>query len=201
MTKNFLTTTQVIILLNLLCQLIWTAHFTFAKLFLLLRDYIDLLIISVGAMNTLTGLFIGIYLIKKHFKFSFFTLVLNAVAYLFLLYFWYQFISHKIQLERYQIVYFIYLSLMLLFGLSLLLSSSRHRKWLKRAGFLIIINCALNIAFEFVSIDDPNSVALFIYQLFAFLGIAEYFFWLLNLREEIKALPKDSEALIDVPYV
>ncbi len=199
MSKNIIKTTQFFIFLNLLSQLFWVVHLNFPKIIRLNLEQLKLLITVIVIIYIASGIFLGIYLFKKHYRLQLITLIVHGTYYIFILYYWYQLILSKIKFENYKMAYYGLLVTSFLFGLSLLFSETRNKTWIKRSGFVILTICMIDFSFELFPESEDNTVLQFVKQGAGFIGGIVSVFWMLNFQEEIKSLPHESNSLIDTP--
>jgi hypothetical protein len=168
---------------------------------LFMFDLLELkyLIIIVAVVYAVSANFIGIYLFTKGFKISFYALILHGVYYMFILFYWYQLLLGKVNLDSYMLAYYILTTVSLVLGLSLLFSKVRKRIWIKRAGIVILVISSIHITSELFPELMKKPMLQLVRDIGSFLASFGSIFWILNFQDEIKALPHESDNLVDAP--
>lgn len=199
MSKTFLKTSQLFIVLNFLTQLFWILHFNFPKTIRLTFEQLEILIITVGIIYLVSGVFVGIYLFKNRYKVSFYILILKSLYYLFTLFYWYQLILFKINLDSYKTAYYGLLVVSLSFGLSLIVSKAKKKYWMKIIGIIITCICLMRIIIELIPQTEDKPTVEILQRIIDFAGSVISICWFLNFQQEIKTLPNENDSLIDIP--
>ncbi|NOQ72794.1 MAG: hypothetical protein GQ574_12360 [Crocinitomix sp.] len=199
MTKQFLKTAQVFVLLNLLIQLVWIIRINFPQIIPFYLVPIELELITVVIVNSASMIFIGIYLFKKGFKLALYSSILEGVYYACLLAYWYSLILFKTNLDDYITAYYGLLCVSLFYGLILVFSHARTNVWLKWTGIILIAVSVVNLAFEFLAVSNDRSFLNIVKQISDFVGLFTFILMLLNFKKEIKLLPVENDALVDSP--
>lgn len=177
----------------------WVAHLNFPKAIRLNFEQLEIVLATIMIVYLLSGIFVGIYFYLSRFKFSFICLILNSLSYLVLLTIWYQVIQFKFTIESYSIFYLTHLAVSSLFGISLIVSNSRHKPWLNRLGILIVILCLINFIYHIYPEFNKSPFLKNSRVILGFLGGLISVFWILNFQNEIDSQPLKNDSLVDSP--
>ncbi|WP_157454310.1 hypothetical protein [Crocinitomix catalasitica] len=198
MNKNFLRTTQFFVLLNLISHIFWFTGMIEGFLFRLFFEQMELVIIIVGLIFLISSLFIGMYFFLNQFRFTLFAFALNVLGYLVIFLIYWQIVNKKVDyFEALAELQFIVMLISLLYGVSILISKARTKKWLKRIGFFMVVYSISIIVIELITIEaDPvfNFIRMIVTYSWCLVPIA----YLLNFKEEIKVLfPVSNNDVLD----